>query len=954
MDEIIIKKYFFEKNSYIEEKKWISKLSYLKGENSLNFLKRKKSTYLIFFIIHLLLVPSLDGKMSKSYFNSSYIELKVNGPGKTKLYFKDENNPNCIGIIPPEKIRIDNELQDSTAMEHDLKKEKNNVKLIWNEQNIKELHCFFYTCDKITYVDFSHFNSSLIESISDLFHGCESLVSVNFNNFDTSKVESLHWMFYNCHSLISIDLSNFNTSKVIYTFHMFYSCYSLEFINLTNFDTSKVKDMTEMFGGCENLKEINLSSFNISQAESMFSMFHNCKSLISLDLTNFDTSKVTNTSDMFSGCEKLTSIDISNFDMTRLSILSRMFQDCKSLITINFTKSKAPVLYKLGSLFKNCESLISVDLSNFDTSKVIYMDSMFQNCKSLTCINLSNFDISSVEHIYNLFYGCINLEYINLKNVKEEKTFTKKNDVFKNIPENIVICIYETNSPQLFELIRQTNNECYTIYCSDDWKQHQKKLIEGTKKCVDSCKNDGDKKYELNNICYDKCNYGFFLDKKDSEQKICKCNLEQCLLCSKVEPTKNLCITCNDSYYPKENDPTNLLPYINCYKDPEGYYLDNINKDINIYRECYNSCKSCKFGGNYIKHNCLECKENYTFELIYQDSLNCYVNCSHYYYFDENRNYFCTNYSFCPKEYSKLKPEQRECIKNCSLDDQYQFDFRNICYTVCPKESEPSKEKDNFCEALCDENNPFVIVETQECVDFCDLSLTLSELCIYKYKEDIKESSDKNIEVNEEEKKAQEIKVQDKILDNIEKGFTSEKFDTTNIESGKDEVVESNKMTITLTTTENQKNKENDNTTTINLGECENLLRITYNISDDEKLYMKKIDIVQEGLKIPKVEYDVYSKLKGNNLIKLNLTVCQNSKVDISVPVVITENLDKLNTSSGYYNDICYISISDSGSDITLKDRKNEFIKGNKTVCQDGCEFQNIIIIIKKRNAPVI
>jgi hypothetical protein len=182
----------------------------------------------------------------------------------------------------------------------------------------------------------------------------------------------------------------------------------------------------------------------------------------------------------------------------------------------------------------------------------------------------------------------------------------------------------------------------------------------------------------------------------------------------------------------------------------------------------------------------LECKENYTFELIYQDSLNCYVNCSHYYYFDENRNYFCTNYSFCPKEYSKLKPEQRECIKNCSLDDQYQFDFRNICYKVCPKESEPSKEKDNFCEALCDENNPFVIVETQECVDFCDLSLTLSELCIYKYKEDIKESSDKNIEVNEEEKKAQEIKVQDKILDNIEKGFTSEKFDTTNIESGKD------------------------------------------------------------------------------------------------------------------------------------------------------------------------
>ena len=61
--------------------------------------------------------------------------------------------------------------------------------------------------------------------------------------------------------------------------------------------------------------------------------------------------------------------------------------------------------------------------------------------------------------------------------------------------------------------------------------------------------------------------------------------------------------------------------------------------------------------------------------------------------------------------------------------------------------------------------------------------------------------------------------------------------------------------------------------------------------------------------------------------------------MDISVPVIISESLDKLNTSSGYYNDICYTSTSDNGTDITLKDRKDEFIKGNKAVCQDGCDF---------------
>ena len=148
-------------------------------------------------------------------------------------------------------------------------------------------------------------------------------------------------------------------------------------------------------------------------------------------------------------------------------------------------------------------------------------------------------------------------------------------------------------------------------------------------------------------------------------------------------------------------------------------------------------------------------------------------------------------------------------------------------------------------------------------------------------------------------------------------------------------------MTITLTTTENQKNKSNENIniTTINLGECEDLLRQFYNISDEQKIYMKKIDVIQDGYKIPYVKYDVYAKLNGSNLVKLNLSVCKDTKVDISIPIILSENLDKLNISSGYYNDICYKSKSDSGTDIILTDRKEEFIDEKMTICQDGCDF---------------
>ena len=71
--------------------------------------------------------------------------------------------------------------------------------------------------------------------------------------------------------------------------------------------------------------------------------------------------------------------------------------------------------------------------------------------------------------------------------------------------------------------------------------------------------------------------------------------------------------------------------------------------------------------------------------------------------------------------------------------------------------------------------------------------------------------------------------------------------------------------------------------TTIDLGECEYLLRKEYNISDEKKLYMN-----------------------GNNLVKLNLIVCENSKITLSVPVSISESLEKLNSSSDYNNDICF------------------------------------------------
>ena len=213
--------------------------------------------------------------------------------------------------------------------------------------------------------------------------------------------------------------------------------------------------------------------------------------------------------------------------------------------------------------------------------------------------------------------------------------------------------------------------------------------------------------------------------------------------------------------------------------------------------------------------------------------------------------------------------------------------------------------------------------------------------------EDYNNIIENTIEQKEENVK-EEIKYYDKILETVNDIFTSDDFDTSDIDKGENQIINTEKMKITLTTTQNQKDNINSNMTTLDLGECETSLRQSYNLSNNETIYIKMLEVSQEEMRIPKIEYDIYAKLNGENLTKLNLISCQNNKISILIPVNKVDNLDKLNSSSGYYNDFCYTATSDSGTDITLKDRKNEY--PSVAVCQDDCTFLYYNYTTKKAN----
>ena len=169
------------------------------------------------------------------------------------------------------------------------------------------------------------------------------------------------------------------------------------------------------------------------------------------------------------------------------------------------------------------------------------------------------------------------------------------------------------------------------------------------------------------------------------------------------------------------------------------------------------------------------------------------------------------------------------------------------------------------------------------------------------------------------------------------KAYIFNNFNNINLENGKDLEFNGKDFKITFTTTNNQ--KQNTNTTTINLGKCEDKLKNFYNITFNNSLYVLKIDLKEEGLKIPIIEYEIFYPLYNDELILLDLSICQNDKIDVIIPVKINDTIDKYNPRSGYYNDMCYKHTSQYGTNVSLNDRREEFVNNNMTLCEESCEF---------------
>ena len=526
-----------------------------------------------------------------------------------------------------------------------------------------------------------------------------------------------------------------------------------------------------------------------------------------------------------------------------------------------------------------------------------YAACLFCGCGDITEIDFTYFDTSHITNIGYMFERCPSLTFLNLFELDTSNVGTYSS-LFSGTNNLKYISLKIHNNNDLKKNIKFFKNvpSNVMIYINEN----NNKIIIMPK--------IGDKK--LYNI---ECSIEGKLKQKNKIKTIDGngLKLDNCFSCN-FEVFKNINFT---NFHTIENDPSNFDEYENYYLEPKGYYLD-LN-DLK-YKKCYESCETCEIKGNNEVHNCLECDKNFSFINYINNYTNCYKSCVYYYYVDNENISYCTFNHSCPNDYPLLIQEKNECKKG-----EEKYKSTHIIYEELPT---TYLDKSKIIENYTEREIQFESNETKICIQRDNINDIIKDIINYE-------------NVTKEMTKEEETEFYDSIIENIESVFTNDNYNTSKLDNGKDEIIQTEKMTITLTTSQNQRNNSNNNITLIDLGDCEIELRKYYNLTNNETLYIKKIDVLQEGMKIPKIEYSVYCKLSGTNLEKLNLSICENTKLFLSIPVSISESLDKFNSSSDYYNDKCYKSKSDSGTDMVLKDRQKEFVEGNKTVCQEECDF---------------
>ena len=72
------------------------------------------------------------------------------------------------------------------------------------------------------------------------------------------------------------------------------------------------------------------------------------------------------------------------------------------------------------------------------------------------------------------------------------------------------------------------------------------------------------------------------------------------------------------------------------------------------------------------------------------------------------------------------------------------------------------------------------------------------------------------------------------------------------------------------------------------------------------------------------------------------MSICEGKEIFVGYSLNISKDeLDLYNMESKFFSDICYTYTDSKGTDITLYDRKDEFMNNNKSYCEEDCKISD-------------
>ena len=695
------------------------------SQNNLLYSQYKTNQKFLFIYIFILL-------FSNSFLKKIFYLRKINIMQEITLTIV--NNVNDVTILNEDFSPLPDEIYIGEQ-----KLETISRSIHFNNQNTIKL-CYYTTPNSlqkmfksvrlIKSIDFSNFDTSNVQDMSYMLNDCQDIENINFNNFKTSNVKNMENMFCGSQKIKSLDLSSFDTSSVLNMKKMFTTCEGLISLNILSFDTSQVTDMVDMFCDCQNLEYLDISSFRSNNQIDMGGMFKYCLNLKSINFPKNNKLMSRNMGGMFQDCQVIISLDLSCFDTSKSLNMDYMFDQCFNLRYLDLSSFNTNKVQSFAYMFSKCYALQSLDLSNFNTVSIANYEKMFLDCNSLIYLNFNSLIIYNSAYTDKMFAEISNSTALCLPD-QIKTTFTElnidcENNCFKKpfkLIEEKGSCVQDCNSDNTYKY--EYNNKCYKDNCPEGTASSStqpflcKKILtcpnysnldktecfdnipEGyflsdinqklIDKCHENCRTckgigaDGNNNcltcrenlFYDNGNCLINCTYGSFIIYEGHNSKnICACS-NKCKECS--SENNNLCKSCNQGYYPKNDQILKGNTFFDCYnalEELEGYYYNN-----NYFYPCYKSCNKCSNGGDDDNHNCEQCRNNYN-KLLNENvnENNCYLNCNdNYYYFDSNNIYKCTTTKQCPDGQNKLIRDKNKCIDSCIKDNKYKIEYNNEC-----------------------------------------------------------------------------------------------------------------------------------------------------------------------------------------------------------------------------------------------------------------------------------